>query len=273
MQIWVQALLALLCGGIIGGLIAGQRDCSKHKIRLPITGNELELGILGDILIGAGACLATFGIAVQSHLFVLPQTDDDYRFIKLIAVGIITGFAGIQLLSGISSRLVRDVEDVKESVKSLELREASMRQSRRADSLRENGRYDEAEREYREALRLDPDNDTAAIGLAKVLRWTSRTDQAIQLLTEFIGRKPTASRAIYNRACYKALLNRRREAIADLTRAIQLDPYYRQYAQKDQDLDNLQGELDFPRLPPGPQTLSRNSGQLHEYQEETRENG
>jgi tetratricopeptide (TPR) repeat protein len=273
MEPWVQALLALLCGGVIGGFIAGQRDCLEHKIRLPITGRRIELGVLGDILIGAGACIATFGIAVQSHLLAIPLQNEPYWLIKLTAIGIITGFTGIKLLSGISSRIVNEVEDVKESVKSLERREESLRKSTRGDSLRENGRYIEAEREYRDALKLDPDNDLAVIGLAKVFRWTGRVDEAIQQLTEFIDRQPTASRAIYNRGCYEALLNRKRAAISDLTRAIQLDPYYRQYAQKDQDLDNLRDDPEFPSLQLPVLTLSENSGQRREHREEKRENG
>jgi tetratricopeptide (TPR) repeat protein len=248
MPIWVQTLMALLCGGFMGGFLAGQRDCLEHKVRLPVTGRRLELGILGDMLIGAGACLAAFGIALQTKLLEVPNgLVDAFWLIKLACVSVITGFAGIKLLSGISSRLVRDMEGVKESVESLGREQESMWTAIRGDSLRENGRYDEAEREYRKALKLDPDNDVAAIGLAKTFRWSGRIEQAIQQLTEFIDRKPTASRAIYNRACYEALRNRSREAIADLTRAIQLDPYYRQYAQKDEDLDNLRSDPDFPR--------------------------
>jgi tetratricopeptide (TPR) repeat protein len=245
-------MIILLFAGLVGGCVAAQRDCSEHKIRLPRTGRRLELGIIGDALIGATTSLAMYGAAVASTLISVPQDSDPHLFLKLGSFGIITGFAGIQLLSGISSSLVRDVQGVKERVQSLELREKSLSKTIRADFLRENDRFEESEKEFSEALRLDPDNDLAVIGLAKVFRRLNRLDQAVQLLTEFIDRSPSSSRAIYNRACYKLLLGQRSDAISDLKRAAQISPDYCEYAKKDQDFASLWSDPEFLRITAAP---------------------
>jgi tetratricopeptide (TPR) repeat protein len=264
---WTQ-LLFLMLGGVIGGFISGQRDGLEHKVRLPGTGRRVEMGIVGDVLIGAATSLAAYGVA--STLVTIPPGNEPPLLLKLISFGTITGFTGIQLLSSISSRFVRDLQGIKKRVQSLERREESLWKSSRADSLREHGRYDEAEREFENALKLDPDNDLAVIGLAKVFRWTDKTDQAIETLTDFINRKPNA-RAIYNRACYKLLLDQRREAFSDLKWAIQIDPFYFQYAQKDEDFKSVRSDPEFPGFTSPPEALSRQSHKLREHQEETHE--
>jgi tetratricopeptide (TPR) repeat protein len=266
-----QQMLVLLSGGVIGGFIAGQRDCSQHKILLP-SGRKIELGIIGDALIGAATSLSVYGAAIASKLASIPEDNDTHLLLKLIAVGIIAGFAGIPLLSGISDRLVRDVQGVKKRVESVERKEESLRKSIRGDSLLEQKRYEEAERIFNDALSLDPDNELAVIGLAKVFRWTGRIEQAILLLTEFINRKRDASRAIYNRACYKALLNQNREAISDLKRAIQLDPFYHQYAQKDPDFESIRSDPEFPGFTSAPEAPIKQLDQPRERREETHEN-
>lgn len=248
---WEQMII-LLFTGLVGGCVAAQRDCSEHKIRLPGTGRRVELGVIGDALIGATTSLATYGVAVASTLITVPPDNDPHLSLKLGSFGIITGFAGIQLLSGISSSLVRDVQGVKDRVQSLELREKSLSKTIRADFLRENDRFDEAEKEFNEALKLDPDNDLAVIGLAKVFRKKSKLDQAVQLLTEFIDRSPHSSRAIYNRACYELLLGRRSNALSDLNLATQISPDYCEYAQNDPDFASLRSDPEFIRITSAP---------------------
>ncbi len=247
MTVW-EEILTLLCAGVLGGVVFGLRVCPEHKLRLPRTGRRIELGIVGDAIVGAATSLAASGVASSTNLISLTGDPSNPALLKLVSFGIISGYAGIQLLSGISSRLVQDLQGVKERVESVERREESLWKCSRADSLREHGRYDEAEREFNEALRLDPDNDLAVIGLAKVFRWKGQRERAIQLLTELIDKNPNASRAIYNRACYKALLNQSSEAIADLKRAIQIDPFYAPYAQKDPDFDSLRSDPEFLAL-------------------------
>lgn len=96
-----------------------------------------------------------------------------------------------------------------------------------------------------DANRVDPNNERAVIGLAKVFRWTHRVERAIETLTDYIDKKPEASRAIYNRACYKLLLNQRNEALLDFERAVELDPYYSSYALTDPDFTKVREDANF----------------------------
>ena len=250
MSPWAE-ILVLMSAGIFGGILSGMRECSEHKLRLPRTGRKIELGIVGDALIGAAASIATFTVAFSSGL-ILPTVagrDDPHLWLlKLSSVGIVSGFAGIHLLSSISNRLVREVQGVKERVDLLDRREQSLEKSNRGEALLLDGRYEEAEREFSEALKLDPDNESAVIGLAKAFRWRGKVEIAIGILTDLIRKDPDASRAIYNRACYKLLLSHRSEAFSDLETAIKLNPYYRQYA--------LYTDKDFKRVHDDPQFVS-----------------
>jgi tetratricopeptide (TPR) repeat protein len=222
----------------------------------------IELGILGDALIGAATSVATYAAAVASHL-INPVTD--HVILKLSSFAIITGFAGIRLLSSLSDKLVQEVQGVKKDVQllvqgeiRLERKQESLRAYIRGEQLRVDERYDEAEQYFSEALNLDPDNDPAVIGLAKVYRAKGTpkggaieralVQRAIGILTQLIERKPYASQAIYNRACYNVLLGQNPEAISDLKRAIELDRFYVRYAQTDPDLDRLRSDQEFPTV-------------------------
>lgn len=55
-------ITALLSAGVFGGFISGMRECAEHKIRLPRSGRRIELGIVGDAVIGAAASVATYTV-------------------------------------------------------------------------------------------------------------------------------------------------------------------------------------------------------------------
>jgi len=236
-------LIALVGAGVCGGFISGMRECGEHKIRLPRSGRRIELGIAGDAIIGAAASVATYTVAIASRLIDPPT--DPHGLLKVVSVGVVAGFAGIHLLSNISNRLIRDLKGVKEQVRYLETTEESLWIAERGDDLLRDRRYEAAEREFIEANRVDPNNERAVIGLAKVFRWTHRLERSVETLNDFIEKKPEASRAIYNRACYKLLLNQPSEALLDLERAINLDPYYSSYALTDPDFNNVRHDATF----------------------------
>jgi len=229
---------------------------------MPLTGRLIELGIVGDVLIGAATSIASYTAALASHLIERPT---DHAILKVSSIGIITGFAGIHLLSSLSDKIVQEVQGVKKRVQllaqgeiRLENKQESLRAYIRGEQLRADRRYDEAEQYFNEALKLDPDNDPAVIGLAKVYRAKgtpkggaierAQVQRAIALLTQLIERKPYVSQAIYNRACYNVLLGQNPDAISDLKRAIELDHFYVQYAQTDPDLDRLRSDQEFPTV-------------------------
>ncbi len=63
------------------------------------------------------------------------------------------------------------------------------------------------------------------------------------------GRAPPAPRSpatLYNLACAEALAKRGDDAIAHVTRAVELDPAFGEYAAKDEDLTGLRERPDWP---------------------------
>ena len=72
-------------------------------------------------------------------------------------------------------------------------------------------------------------------------------DAALAVLEEGVARHPQNAAVIYTRACTYALLGRREEALADLHRAIELNPRELEHAQRDSDFDSIRDDPAFPR--------------------------
>ena len=56
-------LLAIAVSASLGGILLGITQRTSHKIRVPFRANLLELGFLGDGLVGAGVGLGVFFLA------------------------------------------------------------------------------------------------------------------------------------------------------------------------------------------------------------------
>ena len=98
----------------------------------------------------------------------------------------------------------------------------------------EDGRYQRAAEEYRAALQENPDHIHALRGLARSVHLGGQHDEALVLYDEAIARTPgqpqdegerTALAANYaNRGILLDTMGRHEEALADYTRALELDP-------------------------------------------------
>jgi tetratricopeptide (TPR) repeat protein len=124
----------------------------------------------------------------------------------------------------------------------------------RAEELRLQKRFDEAEPLYGEVLREDPTHELALLGMAKVWRHHYKDwSRAIHELDKAIQARPDCARALYNRACYKNLMlfqkatresrklrrSEKEQVFRDLREALRLHPSYRAFARKDRDFENL----------------------------------
>jgi quercetin dioxygenase-like cupin family protein len=65
-------------------------------------------------------------------------------------------------------------------------------------------------------------------------------------MAEAIAGQPDAWQGYYNAACFEVQTGNREAAIAQLKRAIELDPQAKEYAEKDTDFDGLRDDPDFP---------------------------
>ena len=86
---------------------------------------------------------------------------------------------------------------------------------------------------------------------AEALRYwpTEEWDKAIAVLEEHLAETPENGGVHYNLACAKARAGRADEAIADLRRAVELQPSFARYAHSDDDLASIRDDPGFPEPP------------------------
>lgn len=111
-------------------------------------------------------------------------------------------------------------------------------------SLREReGRFDDAIRAYEKALAIQPELDESLVNLGGALTSARKPNEAIELLTSVIQRRPLAEGALRNRAIARLALRDASGFAADLEAALAIHPqaaiaralaqHYRQAQQPD----------------------------------------
>ena len=241
-------LLTIITSGGFGGLVFGLHVGNSYKIRLPISGANIELGFLGDILVGVAASVTIFFVAGALFGLQVNQASTTEALIKMIALGVLSGFTGIRVLSSMSSKLIERISKIDERIDQVELSDRVGEIIRHADFLLSNN-PDRAKIIYDKALLIDPTSEPAMIGLAKSLRRMERLTEAIEVLSEVIELNPKAERAYYNRACYKHLSSEynKKEVLRDLAKAVTLFDFYREYALEDKDFEDIKNDTDYQR--------------------------
>lgn len=102
---------------------------------------------------------------------------------------------------------------------------------RRAEAAIGAQRYDEAAAGFQQLLRERPNNQRSQLGLGMALVGKGDAAKAIEQFNLILARTPNAAPAFYGRAMAHRTAGRRTEALADLDRAIALDPRNPGYAQ------------------------------------------
>src|SRR3989442_5536158 len=98
--------------GTFGGFVFGLFSRKSYQIVVPFSGHTIELGALGDVLIGLATSFSVFFFAAPLFNLHLQEIKDADGYIKLISIGLISGFAGIKLLSGMSSKFIERIYEV-----------------------------------------------------------------------------------------------------------------------------------------------------------------
>ena len=88
----------------------------------------------------------------------------------------------------------------------------------------EDGFYEEAEKEFSEALQKTPDHVMARLGLATTYMQTGRDTEALQELNLVIELKPDLAAAFANRGILYDRSGEYEKALADYRKALELDP-------------------------------------------------
>ncbi|MCP5141206.1 MAG: hypothetical protein H6980_02495 [Gammaproteobacteria bacterium] len=248
MDITLASALTISAGGAIGGLVLGIAKETSYRIRV-IGGKQVELGFIGDAIVGFASAMAFFAFAGPILNIDLTKVTEAHEFIKAIAVSIIAGFGGIGLLQKMTDNLSKQIQQVSSDVEQIKLHEKSSGFLEQALFFRNNNLYEEALLYYDHALKVNPDSKGALLGKGFVLKRLGRINDAWNMVDKLISIEPSHQTAWYNRACYGALLGKEKTQILnDLAKAIELFPTYRSLATKDPDFESLRNDSDFKAL-------------------------
>lgn len=280
----LEVLLWIAGAGAFGGFVDGLLFPRTYQLRLGKF--TRDLGSIGDALVGATAAVAIFAVAgavfTESVKVTNLQATDE--FLKVVAWGVLSGFAGLRVLRPLTDKLVMEVagKAAREAVEqeTVKGREAAVHiQSGEAlltkydfassDPAWPKSRAAElqtflevAENKFRAALATDPENADAVRGTAKVLKRRAEAvrdqdpararelmEEAVSVLSRLVAHNPGYALGYYNRACYRDLLaGERSQVLADLEAAFGLNPALRDLALTDPDLRRIRATAEFATL-------------------------
>lgn len=109
-------------------------------------------------------------------------------------------------------------------------------------------KYEEALNAYNKATTLDPKNADSWQNLAGLLAKTNKFEEAILSYNRAIQLAPGQPVFIYNRGCAYCRNGDPANALADLGKAISMNPEFKSYATKDEDFKSLWDNEDFKKL-------------------------
>jgi len=109
-------------------------------------------------------------------------------------------------------------------------------------------RNEEALEAFEKAASLDPKRLDVWSMRASALSSMGRYEEAISILNKAEELSPDNAVNIYNRACVYCLKGDEANALADLKRAIALNPQFKAYATQDEDFKSLWDDPDFKSL-------------------------
>jgi Flp pilus assembly protein TadD len=114
--------------------------------------------------------------------------------------------------------------------------------------LRELGRYHEALAPLSRAAQASPENISIWLALGWCYKRTGKLDRAIEALEEALAVEPEDALVHYNLACYWSLAKNKRQALAYLSRAFDLEEGYRALVADEPDFDPIRDDPSFQAL-------------------------
>jgi tetratricopeptide (TPR) repeat protein len=121
----------------------------------------------------------------------------------------------------------------------------------KGEGLRALGKYREAIEPLARAAQGDPQNVHAWLALGWCYKRTNRIDLAIESLEEALAAEAgdeLNALVNYNLACYWAVANSKRQALAYLQRAFNLEDHYRTLVASEPDFDTIRSDPGFQSL-------------------------
>lgn len=116
------------------------------------------------------------------------------------------------------------------------------------EALRALERYQDALVPLEQAADLQPSNLRIWLALGWCYKRTGRLDAAIDALQRAEEVAPNEAVVPYNLACYWSLSGNKEQALNNLSRAISMDPNFRDLIQDEHDFDPIRSDPEFRAL-------------------------
>lgn len=232
-------------GGAVGGVLRNDNKLALCAVEFP---DKIRLGVMGDICIGVGGACAVvflFGNTLRIDL------KDAVASVLLISVSFLAGVFGKNIVEMAGQRLLRLAEEkAKATAKEEVAPSAAIAYAYAATQMNNGGQEIAKALEMAEmALKYDPKSLHAYVEKARALKRMGKIKEALATVEEAVRIKPEEPRLLYNRACYKSLLNMNSEEILkDLRTAFEALPELRDHARKDPDLESVRNLPEFNQL-------------------------
>ena len=239
---WLVPVFGAL-GGFVGGILRAE---NKLELCAFESASKVNLGILGDIVVGLGGASAlTF---VFGGTLVSFNSPDGKPPILLVSVSFIGGVVGRKVIEKASAKLLSE-EEARKIAKDEVSRPAAVVYTNTASELIKKKLYEEALSVLKTALASDATYTGAWVEQGRALKNLGRVKEALHSVEQALKIDPKKVEALYNRACYNALLGGDINTIAeDLKRSFELSPALRDIAKNDPDLDGVRNDLKIKEL-------------------------
>lgn len=278
-------IVIIIVSGAFGGLAHAMTGQDEKHASWPFQiGNKA----LGDASVGIAASIAVFFIADLFGL-KLGEINDPDEYIRVIALGTISGFAGLRFLNPMSKKISerietiqKEVEGVRDEQKVIAKKIVSREHKSKFDELIRQASLFESIENYPSALEIinkalstRPNNSEALVRKGKYLKRQAMREgdptktkealvEALRLTTEALEHTPNFARAHYNRACYKTLLGYPiSDIVDDLEKAIELESERRVLANTDPDFQSVANDPVFRKLVPKDEQIAREAEKRH----------
>jgi tetratricopeptide (TPR) repeat protein len=249
-------------GGVVGSLMENEKqiylvtfesslvtsvDASRLARFLP----TIQMGIVADVIMGlAGSVSAVF--LFHKTLDLKFESQDASAAIVVIGVTLIAGVFGRKIILMAGDKLTK--EDVKDLAKKEALavggtsRAQSLTQDAE-DNIKKGVYIDRALEMSQAAIEADPKYLKAYITKGRALKRLKRLGEAFDVMNQALVVQPDYPYALYNRACYGALLGHPPDKVlTDLEQAIKALPKFAVIADTEEDLTSVQGVPRFAEL-------------------------
>jgi tetratricopeptide (TPR) repeat protein len=205
--------------------------------------------VLGQVIIGMGGAMAGIFAALSIGRAVAQASDGDFLFkspIYIVSLCVISGFIANKLLPAVAQNVLNELTKVKKTVKETqddlktktqETRTLSTKQLMYSlgESYRFQEKWNDARSAFKEALALDPQNNSALLGLAATaedeasktlddVRKKTLLSEALEHSNRAIAINPRFAPAYLTRATVNAMLDAESNQVReDLEHADDLD--------------------------------------------------